>query len=129
MQQRIRNLVTALSEHMYEREHMIALSLLAGVAGANTFLYGAPGTAKSLISRRIAMAFEVEQYFEYLMNRFSTPEELFGPVSLQALKQDQYTRKTEYYLPKAQVAFLDEIWKASPAILNTLLTLLNRSLS
>ena len=125
MQQRIRNLIQILSAQMFEREQIIALCVLAGVAGANSFLYGAPGTAKSLISRRIAAGFEVTEYFEYLMNRFSTPEELFGPVSLKALKQDQYTRKTEHYLPKAEFAFLDEIWKASPAILNTLLTLLN----
>ena len=125
MQQRIRDLIQVLSSNMFEREQMIALCVLAGVAGANSFLYGAPGTAKSLISRRIAAGFEVSEYFEYLMNRFSTPEELFGPVSLKALKQDQYTRKTEHYLPKAEFAFLDEIWKASPAILNTLLTLLN----
>ena len=125
MQQRIRNLIQILSKQMFEREQIIALCVLAGVAGANSFLYGAPGTAKSLISRRIAAGFEVTEYFEYLMNRFSTPEELFGPVSLKALKQDQYIRKTEHYLPKAEFAFLDEIWKASPAILNTLLTLLN----
>lgn len=125
MQQRMRNLIQTLSEHMFEREQTIALCVLAGVAGANSFLYGAPGTAKSLISRRVAAGFEVSEYFEYLMNRFSTPEELFGPVSLKALKLDQYTRKTEHYLPKAEFAFLDEIWKASPAILNTLLTLLN----
>lgn len=125
MKARINTLISTISENMYEREHVIALSLLAGVAGANTFLYGAPGTAKSLISRRIAAAFEVPAYFEYLMNRFSTPEEIFGPVSIKALKQDQYLRKTEHYLPRADFAFLDEIWKASPAILNTLLTLVN----
>lgn len=125
MKSRIKTLISAISENMYEREHIIALSLLAGVAGANTFLYGAPGTAKSLISRRIAIAFDVSAYFEYLMNRFSTPEEIFGPVSIKALKQDQYVRKTEHYLPRADFAFLDEIWKASPAILNTLLTLVN----
>lgn len=125
MQQRIRDLIQVLSHNMFEREQMIALCVLAGVAGANSFLYGPPGTAKSLISRRIAAGFEISEYFEYLMNRFSTPEELFGPVSLKALKQDQYIRKTEHYLPKAEFAFLDEIWKASPAILNTLLTLLN----
>nr|WP_174505415.1 AAA family ATPase [Acinetobacter sp. Marseille-Q1620] len=128
MKKRIQTLISAISENMYEREHVIALSLLAAIAGFNTFLYGAPGTAKSLISRRIASAFEVRSYFEYLMNRFSTPEEIFGPVSIKALKQDQYLRKTEHYLPQADFAFLDEIWKASPAILNTLLTLLNEKI-
>ena len=128
MKARINTLISVISENMYEREHIIALSLLAGIAGANTFLYGAPGTAKSLISRRIASAFEISNYFEYLMNRFSTPEEIFGPVSIKALKQDQYIRKTEHYLPRADFAFLDEIWKASPAILNTMLTLVNEKI-
>lgn len=125
LQVRIKNIVKQISEGMHEREDIISLALLGALSNQNTFLYGPPGTAKSLISRRISCAFESPTYFEYLMNRFSTPEELFGPVSLKALKEDSYTRKTDNYLPKAEFAFLDEIWKSSPAILNTLLTMIN----
>lgn len=125
LQSRIQSLVEHISAGMFEREEVIAVALLSALCGQNCFLFGPPGTAKSLISRRIASAFAEPSYFEYLMNRFSTPEEVFGPVSIKALKQDQYLRKTEHYLPKAEFAFLDEIWKSSPAILNTLLTLMN----
>ena len=125
LQARITSVIEHISIGMHEREDIIALTFLGALSSQNTFLYGPPGTAKSLISRRIACAFETPNYFEHLMNRFSTPEELFGPVSIKALKEDQYTRKTNKYLPTADFAFLDEIWKSSPAILNTLLTMIN----
>lgn len=125
LKKRIQELIQHLSAGMHEREEIVAVSFLGALSGQNTFLYGPPGTAKSLISRRIACGFENPSYFECLMNRFSTPEEVFGPVSIKELKEDRYVRKTEGYLPRAEFAFLDEIWKSSPAILNALLTLIN----
>jgi len=125
MQQRIFKLLQQLGVGMHEREQVLAIALLGAIAGHNTFLFGPPGTAKSLISRRLAAAFEQPKYFEYLMNRFSTPEEVFGPVSIRELKEDRYIRQIDGYLPTADFAFLDEIWKSSPAILNSLLTIIN----
>lgn len=130
MKQKIRNLLHQLNHGLVEREDTLKTALLTVLAHENLVLIGPPGTGKSLMARRVADGFAHGTegdggYFEYLLTKFSTPEEIFGPLSISELKADRFRRNTSGYLPTVKLAFLDEIFKASSSILNALLTILN----
>ena len=127
--EKISSIVTDVNKGVYDKDCELKLALLAAIAGESILILGPPGVAKSMIARSIKNVFEDANSFEYLMSRFSTPDEVFGPVSIAKLKDsEQYERITEGYLPNADVVFLDEIWKAGPAIQNSLLTVLNEKI-
>src|SRR3954466_16213511 len=113
-----------LSAALIERDEEIDLVLTALVAQEHVLLVGQPGCAKSLLLDSL-LGWAGGTRFSILLTKFSVPEEVFGPVSLAGLKEDRYRRVTTGRLPEAAFAFVDEVFKASSAILNTLLKLLN----
>jgi MoxR-like ATPase len=120
----LREAIAEACRNLIERETLVELVALAAVAGEHVLIVGAPGTAKSEAVRRMAQA-TGGNYFEYLLGRFTEPSEIFGPVDLRKLKEGIVETETSGMLPEAEIAFLDEIFLGSTAILNTLLGILN----
>jgi MoxR-like ATPase len=109
---------------LVDRELIAEVVLLCAVAGEHLLVIGAPGTAKSEAVRRVAAELG-GSYFEYLLGRFTEPNEIFGPVDLRRLREGVVEIETAGMLPEAEIAFLDEVFLGSTAILNTLLGVLN----
>src|ERR1700690_3155284 len=121
---RLAQLARSLEQRFLGKDEVIRLLLVSAIAGEHAVLIGPPGTAKSALLRTFAQLLSA-RYFEYLLTRFTQPNEIFGPVDIAAFREGRYERRTEGMLPEAQIVFLDEVFKSNSAILNALLTLLN----
>src|SRR4029079_10214399 len=121
---RLAQLARSLESRFLGKEEVIRLLLIAVIAGEHAVLIGPPGTAKSALIRMFSRLIQAN-YFEYLLTRFTEPNEIFGPVDIAAFREGRYQRRTEGMLPEAEIVFLDEVFKSNSAILNALLTLLN----
>lgn len=121
----LRRIRDELHQLFLERGELIDGALIALLAGHHLLVIGPPGTAKSMLADEICRRLDGARYFQWLLTRFTTPEELFGAVSLAGLETDDYRRVTTGKLPEAHIAFLDEVFKASSSILNALLSLMN----
>lgn len=114
-----------LQQTFLERGELIDGTLAALLAARNLLIVGPPGTAKSMLADELCRRIEGARYFQWLLTRFTAPEELFGAVSLKGLEQDDYRRVTTHKLPEAHIAFLDEVFKANSSILNSILSIIN----
>ncbi|MFJ7936448.1 AAA family ATPase [Sporosarcina sp. NPDC096371] len=122
---KLKEIKNALNAKFFERENVVEAILIAILSRQHMLMIGPAGTAKSALSVELANIVQGTQYFQWLLTRFSTPEELFGPLSLKDLELGVYKRNTASKMPEANLVFLDEIFKANSAILNSLLTLIN----
>ena len=124
MREKILKIEQELNDNYLERKDVVRGLLVGLLTRQHVLLLGPPGTAKSMVANDLCGRIG-GQYFQWLLSRTSTPEELFGPISLKALENDSYRRVTTSKLPEAQVAFIDEIFKCNSAVLNTMLSVLN----
>ena len=122
--QSLRDVGRSLDARFLDKAELVRLLLVTLLAGEHMLLVGPPGTAKSALVRSLARLVDA-RYFEYLLTRFSEPNELFGPVDIKAFREGVFVRRVEAMLPDAEIVFLDEIFKSNSAILNSLLSILN----
>jgi MoxR-like ATPase len=127
IRQRINNMRLSLSQYFVAKEEMIDLMCVCTLAQEPLLLVGKPGTAKSdlVIKFCQALGLQGEEYFEYMLTKFTEPGEIIGPIDINKLKEGRYFRRVSGKLPESRIAFLDEIFKSNSAILNTLLTIIN----
>lgn len=121
---RLQQVARTLESTFLGKSEVVRLMLIAAIAGEHMVLVGPPGTAKSALVRLFSKLVQA-RYFEYLLTRFTEPNELFGPIDIQRFREGKYERRMEGMLPEAEIAFLDEVFKANSAILNSLLSVLN----
>ena len=121
---KIRECIKVATQGFIGRQQLAELIILAAIAKEHLLVIGPPGTAKSAVVRRMARIMD-GNYFEYLLGRFTEPSELFGTVNLKKLREGRVEIDTQGMLPEAEIAFLDEVFLGSTAILNTLLGILN----
>jgi MoxR-like ATPase len=120
----IDGILKPLKDAFVGKDEIIDLLGICLVAGENLFLLGPPGTAKSAVIQELARRID-GRVFDYLLTRFTEPNELFGPFDIRRLREGELVTNTEGMLPEAAVVFLDELFNANSAILNSLLTVLN----
>ncbi|MBL8627046.1 MAG: AAA family ATPase [Myxococcales bacterium] len=120
----VQEVARVMGAHFLDKQEIIRLMLVSAIAGEHMVIVGPPGTAKSAMVGMFAKLVDA-RYFEYLLTRFTEPNELFGPVDIAAFRDGKYTRRIENMLPSAEIVFLDEIFKSSSAILNSLLHVIN----
>ena len=120
----LKTTLTYLKQRFVGKDEIIDLFGIGLVARENIFLLGPPGTAKSAMVRELASLLHGKT-FEYLLTRFTEPNELFGPFDIRKLREGELLTNTEGMLPEADLIFLDELLNANSAILNSLLMVLN----
>ena len=127
LRRRINLFRTSLGRFFVAKQELIDLMVTAAVAQEPLLLVGPPGTAKSdlILKFKDALGIADEDYFEYMLTRFTEPSEIIGPIDINQLRDGRYIRREQGKLPTARLAFLDEIFKSNSAILNILLTIIN----
>jgi MoxR-like ATPase len=127
LRRRLNHFRTSLGRFFVAKQELIDLMVVAAVAQEPLLLVGPPGTAKSdlVLKFKDALGLTDEDYFEYMLTRFTEPSEIIGPIDINRLREGRYVRREQGKLPTARLAFLDEIFKSNSAILNILLTIIN----
>jgi MoxR-like ATPase len=127
LRKRLNHFRKSLGRFFVAKQELIDLMLVAAIAQEPLLLVGPPGTAKSdlVLKFKDALGLGEEDYFEYMLTRFTEPSEIIGPIDINRLREGRYIRREQGKLPTARLAFLDEIFKSNSAILNILLTIIN----